>query len=118
MGSQKSDMTKRLILTGSAREPESRESAGSLDFILETRMKCCDILSGRDICIILKFPSHGSKDVSGKEDLGLKDHCMLGARTNQRQRRQQRDRCAKRRPEAAPPPDTLFWLMERSRAAA
>lgn len=40
MGSQKSDMTKRLILTESAREPESRKSAGSLDFILETRMKC------------------------------------------------------------------------------
>ena len=55
MGSQKSDMTKRLTLTESAREPESRESAGSLDFILETRVIRCDILSGREEVILVLF---------------------------------------------------------------
>lgn len=35
--SQKSDMTERLAHTEPAREPESRKSAGSLDFILETQ---------------------------------------------------------------------------------
>ena len=64
---------------------------------------------GSDIHIIQKFPSHRLQDVVGKEDLGLKDHCMLRARGNKRRRRQKRDPRAKRGPGAAPPPSTLLW---------
>ena len=55
IGSQKSDMTERLTHTEPAREPESRESAGSLNFILETRTIRCDILSGREDVIFVLF---------------------------------------------------------------
>ena len=55
MGSQKSDITEGWTHGEPAREPESRESAGRLDLILETRRTRWGILSGREEVIFILF---------------------------------------------------------------
>lgn len=55
MGSQKSDITEGRTHREPAKEPESRESAGRLDFILETRRTRWGILSGKEEVIFILF---------------------------------------------------------------